>query len=426
MTTLFGDAKVHRMPSLVVAVLLLGLVALIVPAEGSGGRLPEARTVDTCFATWSEPTRLWAAPPAFRDPTMAPSVLGGVVSGTDVPLFDAEPLPGQTLSLLSVGSGPLAPPPGSFWFVFPKIVPGRTDDEFHLFWGEPLPGAKPATRRDWPPLPVATLWHAVYREPLGWSEPTLLLEAPDLVWIDKFPSVIRGPDGDAHVAVIAAIPGKGREIHHFRIRVDSVTQQTIPGGFNAAQVSLAEVGDGTIAAAFVAYRGQAGPGIFFTTLTNDLWGTSVRLGIDEEIPTHPELRFGGGALHLFWSGESSQARMNIKHVVVSPSGLIIERRPTLEVTEEPLYAADIGIDECGRALVVWLDQSGPLPVLFYSSEEDGGWTPPRLALPPELGGFSPVLVAVDRSILLLATSVRSDGQGRMTDFALVRQEYRVQ
>ncbi len=352
--------------------------------------------------------RTWSLAPEIRAPgSIGPmAMFKGVASGGDetrtlfigmeVPSWEGA-LPRGAARLVWTDGTKLDPPPGDFWFAYPRAL-YDTQGLLHLVWGEPE--ADGSAHSHWASLRIGRVMHSI-RDPLGdWSKPAIVVSGGNLRWSPGEGAIGRGvPNG---ISVVVAPTLKSLTIA--RWSEGEWSRVTIPAlvplysalvSHSADTALLAYVGIGRTDDAIP--RSVGNSLLLHRSLDSGAsWGPASVL----QLSTHGRaldlatLSLRDGSIVLLWGQAAPGGAFGATvRLVQSTDGGASWSEPSVV---ESRYGSPFSavVDDAGRVHLVWAaEPTGPSEErrLMYACW-DGGWSSPHTILDDTVGrGDSPTM-----------------------------------
>ena len=141
-----------------------------------------------------------------------------------VPLSQGKPVGERPMYLAQFPGGAIPAPPGSFQFIYPKLLKAPNGD-LHMVWAERDSVVSQALL--WPGPWQNALWHAVFANG-RWSAPREILRASALEWSTDDGHLALDGAGNLHAVVWRSEPGQDIGIVHLRQEAASWRADLIP------------------------------------------------------------------------------------------------------------------------------------------------------------------------------------------------------
>lgn len=354
--------------------LWLSLTVALVPQALSGQKDMATPEPSACLQ-WSSPEYLVEAEEARGAFSVASSPdAPDVVVGTGV-RGGFEGPSARVLVLLQVGREAVPPPGDSFSYLNPRAVRDR-DGRLHLFWGEPGHLARSGTSDR---FRVGALWHAVYRDQQGWSQPTLLHDGGYLAWNTLSATVVATRDGSVHTLVPEAL----EKVIHVRIRDSEVSKTQLPM-ITANYSDFLEVSDSLLLLAYVGWKPDEGGEynrimLLRSTDQGQTWSEPFLVHSASDGFAQKLWLFGvGSEVIALWSANARGGVIQYRlRMARSVDQGVTWSQSAEHITEDEFGATDVAASSTpdGRIVVAWvplaeLPEGTPLRMERWS---EGGW-----------------------------------------------------
>ncbi|MDQ2667359.1 MAG: hypothetical protein M3Z05_15280 [Gemmatimonadota bacterium] len=359
---------------------------------------------------WTQPIDLEGVPArhAIRWPILS-SFLDTVYLVANiypVPLSEGTAVGERPIYLARLPGGAIPAPPGSFQFIYPKILKAPNGD-LHLVWAERDSVVSQALL--WPGPWQNALWHAVFARG-RWSTPTEILRASALEWTTDDGHLTLDGAGSLHAIIWRAEIGQTVGIVHLRQDATTWHVEQLPYRSVNEPAAILAFGDSLLVAlvgnSFDA-SDTTGVTVLRSTDQGRVWSAPVvirRLG--RRFASHLEFIRMGGQTLLVW-GEKAAGKFAFDSIRVVQINDSLRPIPVAAVSL-PLRANSFSVaaTRCNSlSLLVGTLSLSPLPQTFEVTIAANGAVSQRLLRPPEELVTAAGVVATSTSLVAVGVIV---------------------